>query len=142
MRMDREKLKQEIRRSVRFSFSRSGGPGGQNVNKRDTKVTAKLDVELLSVDMESMARLKRCLMNRMNGEGMVVIQVDGARTQGLNRRIALERLEIMVTAALRSRPRVRYVSKPSRAAKERRLAAKKRRAAVKSRRLRAVPNEE
>ena len=140
--MDREKLKQEIRRSVRFSFSRSGGPGGQNVNKRDTKVTAKLDVGLLSVDTEGMARLRGCLQNRINGEGMVVIQVDGARTQGLNRRIALERLEIMIFAALGSRPRPRYASKPSRAAKERRLAAKKRRSAVKSRRLRAVPNEE
>lgn len=140
--MEREKLKREIRKSVRLSFSRSRGPGGQNVNKRDTKVTARLDTAHLSVDQDDIARLKRRLINRINSEGIVVIQVDSARSQARNRQIALERLEMLVFAALCSRPRIRRKSKPSRAAREHRLAAKKRRAAVKSGRLRVSPHEE
>ena len=141
--MKGDTLRSRIRESTQFSFSRSGGPGGQNVNKRDTKVTARLDLRGLSEAGEAdVARLRRRLANRINSAGVLVIQVDGERSQARNREIALERLEGLVTEALRPDPKPRRRRQPSRAAEERRMSGKKRRAAVKRRRYRVVQEDE
>ncbi len=139
--MDREALRQEIREKTELSYSRSGGPGGQNVNKRDTKVTARLSVAELEVPEEAaLSRLRRRMVTRINAEGFIVIQSETTRSQGRNREDALERMEQLVVTALRPDPRPRKASRPSRAAKERRLSSKKRRGTVKS--LRRGPNND
>jgi len=106
-------------------FSRSGGPGGQNVNKLNTKVTAKLALQ----DLEGLSeaerrRIAEKLAQRMDSDGSISIQVQDERSQWANRTRALERLlSLIVSAAKLNLPRI--PTKPGRAARERRLAMKK-----------------
>ena len=131
--MDRDALRREIREKTELSYSRSGGPGGQNVNKRDTKVTARLELDLLEVPSpEEMSRLHRHLKNRLSTDGVLVLQAESTRSQSRNRVEALDRVEQLVATALRPDPRPRKPTRPSRAAKQRRLDAKKRRSGIKA----------
>lgn len=130
--MDRNELRREIREKTELSYSRSGGPGGQNVNKRDTKVTARLAVdELESPNEAALSRLRRRLEARINADGCIVIQAESTRSQGRNREEALDRLETLISAALRPDPRPRKATRPSRSARERRLKSKKQRGNIK-----------
>lgn len=130
--MDRDALRREIREKIELSYSRSSGPGGQNVNKRDTKVTARLAVlELESPEPADMDRLRRRLGGRLTVDDCLVIQSDGERSQARNREDALERIESLVFQALRADPKPRRKTRPTRASKERRITGKKIRAKVK-----------
>jgi ribosome-associated protein len=130
--MDRNELLREIQEKTELSFSRSGGPGGQNVNKRDTRVTAKLLVEnLISPGVEGRMRIRRRLSGRINSEGYIVLHADSERSQLRNREDALSRMEALVFGALRPDPRPRKPTRPTRAAKERRLGSKKLKGRVK-----------
>jgi ribosome-associated protein len=132
--MDRSALRGSIFTKASVEFSRSSGPGGQNVNKVNTKVTARIalgDIEGLS-DAERFLVLSK-LANRITRENEIVIQVQEERTQGANREIALIRLaDLVLKAAIRPHPRIR--TKPTRASRERKLAAKKARGETKSNR--------
>lgn len=123
--MDIEKLKDSIGRAAQFEFSRSGGPGGQNVNKVNTKVTAKVPFSAIEGLSEAERRQAASrLANRINAEGFLFVQVSEERTQGANRDRAFDRLlDLVVKAARRDPPRI--PTKPGRAAKERRLSSKK-----------------
>lgn len=135
--MDRDLLRQLIRKNVQLTYSRASGPGGQNVNKRDTKVTAKLVLSSLnSVDEASSERMYRRLAPRISGDGNIVLQTDGERSQARNREAALERMERLLWEALRPAQRPRKPSKPSKAARERRLTAKHHRSRQKAYRKR------
>ncbi len=104
-------------------------------------MTARLSVAELEVPEEAaLSRLRRRMVTRINAEGFIVIQSETTRSQGRNREDALERMEQLVVTALRPDPRPRKASRPSRAAKERRLSSKKRRGTVKS--LRRGPNND
>lgn len=130
--VDRDALRREIREKSELSYSRSSGPGGQNVNKRDTKVTARLAVlELESPEPAAMERLKRRLSTRLTVDDCLVIQSDGERSQARNREEALERIESLVFQALRPDPKPRKKTRPTRASKERRITGKKIRAKIK-----------
>jgi ribosome-associated protein len=130
--MDRIELLREIQEKTELSFSRSGGPGGQNVNKRDTRVTARLLVEnLVSPGEAGRMRIRRRLSGRINSEGYIVLHADGERSQLRNREDAVSRMEELVAGALRPDPRPRKATRPTRAAKERRLGSKKIRGRVK-----------
>jgi ribosome-associated protein len=121
---------------VKVRFSRAGGPGGQNVNKRSTKVEAVFDLEASS---SIPVRLKARAIDRLGGPVIRVVAED-ARTQGGNRRLALERLGRILTKALAPPPPPRRKTKPSRTSVEHRIQAKKRRGKTKSLR-RDVPDD-
>jgi ribosome-associated protein len=119
---------------IELRFSRSSGPGGQHVQKTETRVEAVFDVEASTVLSEAD---KRRLLARVGPVVRAVAQDE--RSQWRNRELALERLAETIAAGLR-RQRRRRPTTPSPAARERRLAAKRRRASTK--RLRGDPNRE
>jgi ribosome-associated protein len=120
--------------------SRASGPGGQHVQKTASRVEVLWDLaRTTSLTDEERARVWARLRNRVDKDGVLRVVAEDERSQHRNREIALARLREMVERAL-AVPRPRKATKPSRAARERRLQAKKRRGAVK--RMRRTPPEE
>lgn len=112
------------------SFIASSGPGGQNVNKVATAVQLRCDVFKLGLAPPIYQRLKQLAGSRMTGGGEIVITARTHRTQEANRTEARARLADLIARA-HVRPEKRVKTKPSRAAKARRVDAKKQRSAVK-----------
>ncbi len=117
---------------IAMRFSRAGGPGGQNVNKRDTKVEVLFDVGSSAVLDDHQKRLIRSrLRSRIDDGGVLRVAASDERTQGLNRQAALSRLEELLHAGLAPPPKPRRKTKPSKRAVERGITDKKRRGRVK-----------
>ncbi len=131
--MNHHILHREIREKSEVTFSHSGGPGGQNVNKRNTKVTLRLPVgSLESPGDEGRQRIRARLASRLTTDDALVIHSELTRNQWRNREEALRRMESLITEALRPPSPPRKATRPSRAARERRLAGKKHRSSLKA----------
>jgi ribosome-associated protein len=113
------------RNELSFTFSRSSGPGGQNVNKLNTKATLRWNVAASSSLPDGVReRFVTRYANRLTNEGELVLTSQRYRDQARNVADCLAKLETMLAAVARP-PRRRKKTRPSRASKERRLAEKK-----------------
>ncbi len=109
---------------VRFAFSSSSGPGGQNVNKRATKAELRVLLSDLPIPADALTRLAALAGQRLTADGEILITSDEHRSQGQNRAACLDRLRELLVRAL-ARPRKRRPTRPSRGSVERRLASKR-----------------
>ncbi|MEN6423790.1 MAG: alternative ribosome rescue aminoacyl-tRNA hydrolase ArfB [Phycisphaerales bacterium] len=114
-----------------FKASRSGGPGGQNVNKLNTRVMVLFDVAgSPCLTEEHKQRIRSRLSTRMDKQGVLRIVSQKHRSQDANRQAAMERLRELLREALKSQS-IRKKTKAPAGAKEKRLKAKKHRSDVK-----------
>ncbi len=119
---------------LRFEFFRSSGPGGQNVNKVATAVRLRFDIRnSTSLPAEVKERLLRLAANRLTEDGVLLIEARRFRTQERNRDDAVARLMAWIAQASTA-PRRRRATRPSPAARQRRLDAKERRSVTKRQR--------
>jgi ribosome-associated protein len=124
-------------RELSFRYSRSSGPGGQNVNKVATKVTVLFSVADSSVlDANQKARITRRLATRISKDGVLHVTSERHRTRSANQRDVINRFSELVSAALKPRKRRKKTRVPS-SAKRKRLESKRRRSEKK--RLRGRP---
>lgn len=127
-------------REVSFETSTSSGPGGQHVNRTETRVTLLFDLAASeSLDPEQEEKIRDRLATRINKAGVLRVVSQKHRSQSANRQAATERFAALLADALEEAPR-RKKTKPTRAARRRRLKQKRRRSEIKK--LRKPPRRE
>lgn len=124
-----------------FSFARSGGPGGQHVNRAETKVELRWDVAASpSLDEGQRARVREELASYITDDGVLRLSSGETRSQHRNREAVVARLQALMARALQPR-RSRRPTRPSRSARERRLDQKRARGEKKARRGKLHPRD-
>ena len=129
-------------KEIRFKFIRSPGPGGQHVNKAATAVQLRFDIKhSASLPEYVRSRLLQLAKNRVNASGILIIHANSYRSQGLNRKEALERLAALIEKAAQKRKN-RRKTKPTISSLRKRKEAKQRSSKLKRSRQRVTWNGE
>ncbi len=133
-------MKIDVIDEIAFSTARSGGKGGQNVNKVETMVEGRWHVEGSSLfTNEEKKLITDKLSNKITSEGFLLVKSQTERTQLENKEQVVKKINSLIDRALKKK-KLRIATKPSKAAKEKRIQGKKIKSEMKESRKKVKPN--